>query len=332
MTTDLRIGDMRTIIWLLAFVTGCLPSVACAQAQPYRTARFAAGPLNAVVIFQDANVARREPELQSLLRGAFSRYHEFFGGPPRGPTGSALDTVTVSLASAPVGEGDANPGTVRIVVGEHPVFGFYDWRLLLLHETFHLWSAHSFRYASAAEQWFNEGVSEFYAAQTAARLDLIDPLRAVGVTATALGFYVSAPQLGAVALMKAANTTQSKFQNYFLVYYGGWMAGLVLDHDIRTRTNGQRSLDDVMRRMYRSFDRQRLYTTADVVAEIRTVTGIDYTHFFEQHIRGPAAIPVSQHLSLGNLAFALTARAANARASAIDAHLLASLGLDPVVR
>ncbi len=202
-------------------------------------------------------MAELEPEVRSLLEGAFLRYSDLFGGRPRDATGLPLDSITISLVSAPVGEGDAIPGAVRIAVGEHPVFGFYDWRLTLLHETFHLWSAHSFRYAGGAEQWFNEGITEFYTAQTAARLGLLEPLRAVGIAATALGFYASAPGLGTLALVDAADTPALKFQNYFLVYTGGWMAGLVLDHDIRTRTDGQRSLDDLMRRMYQLFDHER---------------------------------------------------------------------------
>jgi len=280
------------------------------------------------VVFGDAGVAKFEGELRTLLTGAVSRYHGLFGGPPRGPNGNRIDTITIQLASAVVSEGETSPGLVRISLGEQPVFGFYDWRLVVLHEVFHLWNAGSFRYVSGAEQWFNEGVTEFYTMQTAARLKLLEPLQAVDIAATSLGFYGSAPALGTISLTRAASTPDLKFRNYFLVYNGGWMAGLVLDHDIRNRTNGRKSLDDLMRRMYENFDRgARLYSTDAIVVQLRAATGIDYTAFFDQHVRGPAPIPVARHLSLGNLAFALTARAANARPREMDQHLMASLGL-----
>ncbi|HEY9228389.1 MAG TPA: hypothetical protein VIP11_17155, partial [Gemmatimonadaceae bacterium] len=195
-------------------------------------------------------MARLESELRALLPGALSRYRELFGGLPLGSNGRPLDTVTVDITAAPVGEGTADAGIVRVAVGEVPAFGFYDWRLVLLHEVFHLWNGESFRYSSGAEQWFNEGITEFYTMQTAARLGVVDPLRAVDVTAIGLGFYGSAPDLGTRAIVDAASTPELKFRNYFLVYGGGWMAGLILDHDIRTRTRGRRSLDDLMRRRH----------------------------------------------------------------------------------
>jgi predicted metalloprotease with PDZ domain len=177
------------------------------------------------------------------------------------------------LASAVVSEGEISPGLVRISLGEQPVFGFYDWRLVVLHEVFHLWNAGSFRYVSGAEQWFNEGITEFYTMQTAARLKLIAPLQAVDIAATSLGFYGSASDFGTISLTRAASTPDLKFRNYFLVYNGGWMAGLVLDHDIRARTNGRKSLDDPMRRMYENFDRgARLYSTDAIVAQLKAAT------------------------------------------------------------
>src|SRR5262245_37516898 len=124
------------------------------QAQPSRTIRFPAGPVTAVVQFRDPTVARLESELRTLIPGTLSRYHELFGGPPRGSNGRPLDTITVDITAAPVGEGTADAGIVRVAVSENPAFGFYDWRLVLLHEVFHLWSGESFRYASGAEQWF----------------------------------------------------------------------------------------------------------------------------------------------------------------------------------
>src|SRR5690606_29484639 len=40
-------------------------------------------------------------------------------------------------------------------------FRFYDWRLVLLHELCRLWNGESLLCIGGAEQWLNEGVSEF---------------------------------------------------------------------------------------------------------------------------------------------------------------------------
>jgi len=302
----------------------CAPSLARAQTDA-RTVKFRAASISVTLKFQNDSLAALAPEMQRILTLGLERYRLLFGGPPKTVTGHASDTLSVVVTSDKFGSGDSHPGVLNLTIGPRPAFGFYDWRLTLLHEAFHLWNAESFRYASAREQWFNEGVSEFYALQTAAHLGLIDGIEAIRIAGTAVGFYTSAFEQDKLSLTGAG---MQKRNHYFLVYHGGWTAALVMDHDIRDRTKGARSLDDLMRWMYANFDRVRLYHTKDIARGIKATTGLNYDSFFARFIEGRVALPVSAALNLGEQALAYDVRRSGiTQGPPLDPILLQTLGI-----
>jgi predicted metalloprotease with PDZ domain len=104
--------------------------------------------------------------------------------------------------------------------------------------------------------------------------------------------------------MSEAGEGERKRMHYFLVYCGGLVVGMMLDYDIRSHSRNARNLDDLMKAMYRTFNRtDRTYTNIDVLAELNKLTGKDYTEFFNRHILGKEVIPVGQYFSLTDLYF-----------------------------
>lgn len=78
----------------------------------------------------------------------------------------------------------------------------------------------------------------------------------------------------------------------------------MLDYDIRAHSRNTKNLDDLMKAMYRTFNRtDRTYTNADILAELNKLTGKDYAEFFKRHILGKEVIPVGQFFSLTDLYF-----------------------------
>jgi len=302
---------------------------AMAQRGPHSGDRFTVAGMNITVVYRTAEAAAHRDEVQQVLGGGLRRYEALFGGLPRRPGGFFTREIVVDIGSSELGEGDADPGIIRLTIGRRPYFGFYDWRLTLLHEAFHLWNAESFRYASGAEQWFNEGASEFYALQTASLLGLIPPDRVLSIAGTVAGFYASARGLGRYSLREAGETPERKRDHYFLVYHGGWLAVLVLDHDLRRRSGNLQSLDDVMRRLYRLHDaRDRLYDVADLEEAMRLTSGGDYQAFFNRYIRGREQMPYAHRFDLGAHAMALSAQLTGLRPRVeLDEYLLASFGI-----
>ncbi|WP_400193398.1 M61 family metallopeptidase [Hymenobacter sp. B81] len=75
------------------------------------------------------------------------------------------------------------------------------------------------------------------------------------------------------------------------VYHKGALAALLLDLHLRRRHNHQRSLDDVMRRLWLEFGQPGIgYTEDDYRRLVTEVAGEDMSWYFEQHIYGTAEL------------------------------------------
>jgi predicted metalloprotease with PDZ domain len=255
--------------------------------------------------FKDKRSLELEPEITRIISKTFLLFTEFFGGLPRDELGETYSDFSVHFKHGKHLGGEADPKIVMITWNENEMFGFASWQTLLIHELFHLWNAESFRYQDGREQWFNEGVSEFYTYKTALQLGLISSNDMLSIATSPVGFYISSVGLGEISMREAGATNQAKFDNYFLVYHGGWLAAMILDHDIRKQTKGKRSLDDLMRWLYKNYQRnEKLYAMDDLLDGLLEVTGINYDSFFKAYIDGKMTIPVSDLLPLSDAVWA----------------------------
>ncbi len=83
----------------------------------------------------------------------------------------------------------------------------------------------------------------------------------------------------------------------------GELIGTMLDIVVRNNTNGQRSMDDVMRFL---FDQGRSIDGRVIEQAVETVCGCDVTPFFDAHIRGVAPIDFNRYLGLIGLTTRIT--------------------------
>jgi predicted metalloprotease with PDZ domain len=258
--------------------------------------------------FKDKRSLDIEPETTKLISDAFVLYSKFFGGLPRDKWGKTYSDFTVHLKYGKHLGGEADPKIIMMTWNEKKLFGFASWQTILLHELFHLWNAESFRYKDGREQWFNEGFTEYYTYKTAVQLGLISASDMLSTASKPIGLYSASSGLGKISMRAAGASNQTKFDNYFLVYHGGWVVAMVLDHDIRKRTKGSKgskSLDDLMRWLYGNFHRnKKLYSMNDLIQGLVDVTGVDYSHFFNAYIDGKMTIPVSDNLPLSDAIWA----------------------------
>ena len=86
---------------------------------------------------------------------------------------------------------------------------------------------------------------------------------------------------------------------------------MLLDLEIRSRTQGRKSLLDVMRLMYHQFYEApaasyygpgRGYEEKDVVEALNSITGSDFAPFFERYVSGTDPFPYQETLAMGGLA------------------------------
>jgi predicted metalloprotease with PDZ domain len=104
---------------------------------------------------------------------------------------------------------------------------------------------------------------------------------------------------------------ETNFANTTISYYNqGALLAMLLDLEIRSRTQGHKSLLDMMRFMYHEFYEApgtsyygpgRGFEEKDVVEALNSITGSDFAPFFERYVSGTDALPYRETLALGGL-------------------------------
>jgi predicted metalloprotease with PDZ domain len=85
-------------------------------------------------------------------------------------------------------------------------------------------------------------------------------------------------------------------------YEKGAIVGLLLDLEIRKRSNGAKSLDDVMRYLYTEFfKKDRNYTPADFQKAAELAAGSSLEEFFTTYVRGTAELDYNAALAAAGL-------------------------------
>ena len=150
--------------------------------------------------------------------------------------------------------------------------------------------------------WFSEGLTLFYAdlLLRRARLPTYDSTRLAHLESL-IERYLSAPgnaRFSAEEVSRVAyNASPAALGDYTASsHLQGELIGTVLDLLVRDATNGARSMDDVMRLMYRRFT-DRGFTSADVQSAVNEVCGCAADRVFDEHVRKGGAIDFGRHLA-----------------------------------
>jgi predicted metalloprotease with PDZ domain len=187
---------------------------------------------------------------------------------------------------------------------------------LVAHEFFHLWNVKRIRPKGLEifdyEQenytpslWFCEGTTSYY--------DLLIPLRAGIYNAKKFLFncskeitrYLTTPGRRVQPLAESsfdawiklyrqdANSPNSQISYYLK----GEMVSLLLDLLIRTNHRNERSLDDVMLKMWEQFGKQEIgYTPEELEEVIQSVADTDLFEFFERYLHTTEDLPFNDYL------------------------------------
>ncbi|MDY6784410.1 MAG: M61 family metallopeptidase [Cyanobacteriota bacterium] len=188
---------------------------------------------------------------------------------------------------------------------------------LVAHEFFHLWNVkrirpkafETFDYEQenyTTSLWFCEGATSYY--------DLIIPLWAgiydgkafLEILSKEITRYLSIPGRNVQPLSESSFDAWIKLyrrdansDNSQISYYlKGEMISLLLDLLIRDRHNNQRSLNDVMRKMWQEFGRDEIgFSPEQLKGTIESVAGIDLTEFFARYLDNTDDLPFDEFLS-----------------------------------
>ena len=186
-------------------------------------------------------------------------------------------------------------------------------RLLSLaaHEMFHTWNVKRFKPAALRNVdltrenytdllWFCEGTTSYYDTLTVVRAGLDPPESYLRTIAEAIyqsrarpGTRVQSPAESSFdAWIKFSNPSPDDLNSTVSYYESGALVSLLLDLDVRRRTQNRVTLDHVMRSMYESFPASGPgYTTWDLLQILNRLTDSRFEEFFHQYIEGTSRHP-----------------------------------------
>lgn len=187
---------------------------------------------------------------------------------------------------------------------------------LVAHEFFHLWNVKRIRPQGLEvfdyEQenytpslWFCEGTTSYYDLLIPLRAGIYDARSYLNHLGKEITRFLTTPGRKVQSLAESsfdawiklyrpdANSNNSQMSYYLK----GEMVSLLLDLLIRARHGNQRSLDDVMRQMWRKFGQPEIGYTPEELQEVcESVAGVDLTDFFERYINSTDELPFNHYL------------------------------------
>jgi len=197
-----------------------------------------------------------------------------------------------------------------------------DFLSLVAHEFFHLWNVKRlrprelgpFEYASESYTkalWIVEGITSYYDELFLRRAGIWDADQYLKKTAEHLHAIEETPGRKHQSLEESSFDAWIKYYqrnehsvNATVSYYEkGQLVAWLLDLEIRRASGGARSLDDVMRALYREHPETGPgYETARFEALASEAAGTDLSGFFADYVRGTVELAYDRHLAPFGLA------------------------------
>jgi predicted metalloprotease with PDZ domain len=192
---------------------------------------------------------------------------------------------------------------------------------LVSHEFFHLWNVKRIRpdalgpFDYTQENytkvlWVAEGITDYYADLMLRRAGLVSEGEFLSATARSMWSLQNTPgrleqtveESSFDSWIKYYRQDENSINSQVSYYDKGALLGLLLDLEIRKRSNGAKSLDDVMRYLYAEFfKKNRNYGPADFQKACELMAGSSLEDFFNKYVRGTAELDYNAALEAAGL-------------------------------
>lgn len=261
-----------------------------------------------VVFFHNPPTVQDTEPFVPMLRKVVKAENDIMGGPPYDRYDFLLD-----VGGGGGGLEHLNSSRLLLWPGDTP----RDFEYFVAHEFFHLWNVKRIRPAvlgpfdyihppKTHNLWFAEGVTEYYAHVAVRRAGLDTRSDFFRHWRRAIARLASNPARKRVTAEEASfRVWESGNSQGFggLSYYDkGELIGLCLDLKIRHVTNGEKSLDNVMRLLMQRHNPPKPgYGEDEIRATISEVAGQDLSAFYDTLVRSTAEMPFAECLAYAGL-------------------------------
>ncbi len=189
------------------------------------------------------------------------------------------------------------------------------------HEFFHTWNVKRLRPKALGpfdydgpvrtkSLWISEGLTSYYANIILARAGLMSEEQFISSYDGTISGFVGNPASRVISPEEASWTVwDSAYLSGAISYYTqGEILGLLMDLEIRGRTENAKCLDDAMRLMFQRFSGPVGFQSEDVVTAIYDATGVDLHDFFLRHVSSAQEIDWGHYFRFMGCTAAVTKR------------------------
>ena len=191
----------------------------------------------------------------------------------------------------------------------------------IAHEYFHTWNLMRIRPIEYRDVdyktpplskglWFSEGLTIFYSDLFLRRagLPVFDSTRSFHLENLIRRYMVTPAYLkfSAEKISEASYGPVGMLGDYSAsTHLQGEVLGSMLDLIIRDVSNGNRTMDDVMRKMLERFSGEKGFISKDIEQVVKDVSGYNVHQFFVDHVYGSKQIDFSKYLNLIGLQYTM---------------------------
>jgi predicted metalloprotease with PDZ domain len=217
-------------------------------------------------------------------------------------------------------------------------FAYMGFMSTTSHEFFHAWNVKRLRPAAlwpydystpqlTRLHWVTEGVTSYYDKLFLARSGVANEelyFEALGNTIRSLqrspGRKVTSASLASLTSWHSGYGDGNPNQAISF-YTKGSLLGLLIDLGIRDLTDGEKSLDDAIRYLWREYyEQDRGYPEDGLQQAVETIAGESFGDFFDRYVHGVEELPYDEYLSVVGL---------QVREAVDDTRPAATIGLAP---
>jgi len=184
------------------------------------------------------------------------------------------------------------------------------------HEFFHLWNVkriHSallgpFDYTKrvmTTSLWLSEGITDYYSRTILTRWNIL-PYHSFEESVSQLSKAANRSKAAKSETLEQLSIDESDFDlgKATVFYFKGTLVGLLLDIEIRSRTDNKKSLDDVMFALNAEAKKGKTFKDSELIGKMEKITGLDLQDFYKKYIAGTDSLPIDEYLKkmgVGNI-------------------------------
>ena len=242
------------------------------------------------------DIIAQQEDFKKLAEGVFDYYIDLMGGIPKPPEANKFSKVAVIVNPASSTDGEVIGNSISILIEQNgDQMSKVISRFIFAHEFFHLWNGKSFFPEHNDVEWFKEGFTNYY---TLKALYVIGFLNNQSYLNMLSNFfyqrYINDSGVGNLSMTKG----EEKHDHWGLIYGGGLFVGIAQDIVIRSATDNEKNIDDLLRKLYQKYGgTDKGYTLKELEEIMTELSGKDQSKFMNTYVIGTKGIPIHEYLN-----------------------------------